>query len=252
MSFEQSIRCLAKNCKTAPYLAASVLKSSCLSLFANRSDYCPYLTARHCPTHWSILVCCCGPLTILFYSILSWLPGKSLMLQVEADYLTSCNVWRSSIGSIGASTITWLIVWLCVCIVCRRHLKNIKAKEPSCTHYIIIYFNASVLYIVLCIMYIYIYIFLFVHIYIYIYTMYLPAMSQHLPTSPSMVWSIGSSIPDRPRYPSEYRLVLDWFDQQCLGKMFFRDAWDLVPCFKHSRGHLVTLLPVKGSLEAGN
>lgn len=168
MSFEQSIRCLAKNCKTAPYLAASVLKSSCLSLFANRSDYCPYLTARHCPTHWSILVCCCGPLTILFYSILSWLPGKSLMLQVEADYLTSCNVWRSSIGSIGASTITWLIVWLCVCIVCRRHLKNIKAKEPSCTHYIIIYFNASVLYIVLCIMYIYIYIFLFVHIYIYI------------------------------------------------------------------------------------
>ena len=117
------------------------------------------------------------------------------MLQVEADYLTSCNVGRSSIGSIGASTVTWLIVWLCVCIVCRRHLKNIKAKEPSCIHYIYIY---PLYYHILqrkCIIYssmynvsVYIYIF-FVHI----YTMYLPAMSQHLPTSPSMVWSVGWS-----------------------------------------------------------
>lgn len=44
---------------------------TCLSLFAKRSDYCPYLTARHCPTLWSILDCCCGPLTILFYSIVA-------------------------------------------------------------------------------------------------------------------------------------------------------------------------------------
>lgn len=91
-------------------------------------------TAQHSGAFW---IAAAAPWP--FYSILSWLPGKSLMLQVEADYLTSCNVWRSSIGSIGASTITWLIVWLCVCIVCRRHLKSIKAKEPSCIHDIYIY-----------------------------------------------------------------------------------------------------------------
>ena len=245
MSFEQSIRCLAKNCKTAPYLAASVLKSSCLSLLANRWDYCPYLTARHCPTHWSILVCCCGPLTILFYSILSWLPGKSLMLQVEADGFWRHVIFeRSSIGSIGASTITWLIVWLCVCIVCRRHLKKHKSKRTilypwyiyiyPLYYQIIIYFNASVLYIVLCIMYIYIYFYLYIYIYIPCICQLWANICQ--PHPQWSVWSVGSSIPDRPRYPSEYRLVLDWFDQQCLGRMFFREAWDLVPCFKHSRG----------------
>ena len=120
---------LAKNCKTAPYLLEFVCKKVGLLPI----PHCETLP-QHSGAFW---IAAAAPWP--FYSILSWLPGKSLMLQVEADYLTSCNVWRSSIGSIGASTITWLIVWLCVCIVCRRHLKSIKAKEPSCIHDIYIY-----------------------------------------------------------------------------------------------------------------
>lgn len=89
------------------------------------------------------------------------------------------------------------------------------------THYIIIYFNASVLSIVLCIMCIYIYIFICTHIYIY------HVFASYEPTSANLTLNglVSRMIfLDRPRYPSEYRLVLDWFDQQCLGKMFFRDA----------------------------